>query len=73
MGKVIIVLAALIAAVASAALLTGSTPDNISPAVAIPANGASNWVSRTPPPVRKKSLPLGARRWFGDTNAQATR
>jgi len=57
-------LAAVIAALASAALLSGSTPANISPAVAIQANGASNRVSRMPPPMRKKSLPLGARRWF---------
>jgi hypothetical protein len=51
--------------------LTGSTPANISATVAIQANRASIWVSGTSAPVRMRSLPLGARRWFGDTKVQA--
>lgn len=48
------------AAIAVAALLTASAPGRISSAVVISANRASNWVSRTPSPLRKKSLPRGA-------------
>ena len=64
MTKVIILSLALVGV---AAVVPGSEPARISAAVAIPADRASNWVSVTHAEVRRKSLPLGARRWFDDT------